>query len=214
MEQKQIEVINQSGQVVNSLQLPVLITNFSSPLQFSLAYRSYQDNQHQNTKKVKSRGEVKGSTRKIYRQKGTGRARHGARYAPQFRGGGVAFGPTGIKSQPTKVNQKFKKKVLYSIIGEKLQQKQVRVIEKINLASPKTKEANKLLGILAPQKSNILLILTPQEKNDQIITRSFRNLPAINKISDSQSLNFGEVFKSDYLIFTTSAFTELTKSSK
>ena len=167
---------------------------------------------HQNTKKVKSRGEVSGSTRKIYRQKGTGGARHGARYAPQFRGGGVAFGPTGEKSSSLKINQKFKKKVLYSIIGEKFQQKQVRVIEKINLVSPKTKEANKLLGILAPQKSHILLILTPKEKNDQTITRSFRNLPTINKISDSQSLNFGEVFNSDYIIFTASAFTELGKS--
>src|SRR5688572_25837269 len=133
MEQKQIEVINQSGQVINSLQLPALIADASfSPLQVSLVYRSYQANQHQNTKKVKSRGEVSGSTRKIYRQKGTGGARHGARYAPQFRGGGVAFGPTGEKSGSLKINQKFKKKVLYSVIGEKLQQKQVRVIEQIN----------------------------------------------------------------------------------
>src|SRR3954462_628289 len=190
---EQVEVINQKGEVVKNFPL-------SSPLwqvplsrwNVSLANRYYLFNQRQATSKTLSRGEVKGSTRKIYRQKGTGGARHGARYAPQFRGGGVAFGPTGEKSGSLKINQKFKKKVLYSIIGEKLQQKQVRVIEKINLPSPKTKEANKLLGILAPQKSNILLILTPEEKNDQTIIRSFRNLPAINKISDSQSLSFGE----------------------
>jgi len=209
---EQIEVINQSGQVVSSLPLPTLIAQSSfSPLQVSLAYRSYNFNQHQATKKVKTRGEVQGSTRKIYRQKGTGGARHGSRYAPQFRGGGVAFGPTGQKAQPLKVNQKFKKKVLGSLIGEKLSQKQACVIEKITLASPKTKEASKLLATLAPQKNKVLLILASQERTDSQITRSFRNLPTITKISDSQGLNLGEVFHSDYLIFTAAAITELTQ---
>src|SRR5213078_3208321 len=106
---EQIEVVNQSGKVVNSLPLPSPIAQSSfSPFQLSLVYRSYQANQHQNTAKVKTRGEVKGSTRKIYRQKGTGGARHGARYAPQFRGGGISFGPTGKENYHCQINKKVK----------------------------------------------------------------------------------------------------------
>jgi large subunit ribosomal protein L4 len=212
LEIEKVEIFNQNGQVVSSLTLSPLIANTPfSPRQVSLVYRSYQANQHQATKKVKNRGEVTGSTRKIYRQKGTGGARHGSRYAPQFRGGGVAFGPTGQKGTPLKINHKFKKKVLGSLVGEKFRQVQVKVIEKIELASPKTKLASKLLETLTPQKKNILLVLAPQEKNDQKITRSFRNLPSIAKISDSQNLNLGEVINANYLIFTTEALTELGK---
>ncbi|CAJ0844884.1 3818_t:CDS:2 [Entrophospora sp. SA101] len=74
----------------------------------SLVVRSYLANQRQATSKVKSRGEVKGSTRKIYRQKGTGGARHGSRYAPQFRGGGISFGPTGQENYHCQINKKTK----------------------------------------------------------------------------------------------------------
>ncbi|KLL01585.1 MAG: 50S ribosomal protein L4 [Mycoplasmataceae bacterium RC_NB112A] len=209
---EQIEVINQSGQIVNSLPIPSPIAEVSfSPYKVSLVYRIYQTNQHQGTKKVKTRGEVVGSTRKIYRQKGTGRARHSSRYAPQFRGGGVAFGPTGQKSSPLKINHKLKKKMLCSVISEKFNQKQFRVIEKINLNSPKTKEANQLLNVLAPQKNRILLVLSTEEKKEPQITRSFRNLSSLRQICNSQNLNFWEVFNSDYLIFTTSALTELAE---
>src|SRR2546423_5866226 len=132
---EKIEVTNQNGEVVDTPQLLASLTSSSplSPLHLSLVYRSYNENQHQNTKKVKRRGEVKGSTRKIYKQKGTGGARHGARSAPQFRGGGVAFGPTGQRRGSLKVNQKLKKKVLQSLLGEKIRQQNLIVVDQITL---------------------------------------------------------------------------------
>src|SRR3954463_14990733 len=127
---EQVEVINQKGEVIKSFSL-------NSPLwqvplsrwNVSLANRYYLFNQRQATSKTLSRGEVKGSTKKIYRQKGTGGARHGARYAPQFRGGGVAFGPQGEENYSLGINRKFKKNVLCSLLGEKMGKKEIIVLD-------------------------------------------------------------------------------------
>jgi large subunit ribosomal protein L4 len=175
-----------------------------------LANRYYLANQRQGTKKVKSRGEVSGSTRKIYRQKGTGGARHGHRYAPQFRGGGVAFGPTGKENHSLSINKKFKKKVLQSILSEKMRNNQLIVIEKINLNNYKTKEAVNLLDALPTKKSKTLLVLAQEEENKEKITRSFRNLPYIN-VTDSKSMNSLQVLSPGYLLFTHTSFTETEK---
>src|SRR5947209_20200089 len=123
---EQADVINQKGEVVKNFLL-------NSPLwqvplsrwNVSLANRYYLFNQRQATSKTKSRGEIRGSTRKIYRQKGTGGARHGARNAPQFRSGGVAFGPRGQSNFFLKVNKKFKDRVFKSILVEKLKEKKI-----------------------------------------------------------------------------------------
>ena len=143
---EQAEVINQKGEVVKNFPL-------SSPLwqvplsrwNVSLANRYYLFNQRQATSKTLSRGEIKGSTRKIYRQKGTGGARHGARNAPQFRSGGVAFGPTGEENYSLKINNKLKKKVLQSLLGERMRKKEIFVVNNLTFANYKTKEAEKFL---------------------------------------------------------------------
>ena len=76
----------------------------SSPTLLAQAIRVYQSNSHQKTSAVKTRGEVVGSTKKIYRQKGTGNARHGAKYAPVFVGGGIAHGPKAIRPANLKLS--------------------------------------------------------------------------------------------------------------
>jgi large subunit ribosomal protein L4 len=167
-------------------------------------------NQRQGTKKVKTRGEISGSTRKIYRQKGTGGARHGHRYAPQFVGGGVAFGPTGEENYSLNINKKFKKKVFQSLLGEKMRNQQLIVIDKLELDNYKTKEAEKFFSILPTKKTKTLLVLAHNEENKEKIIRSFRNLTFVN-ISDSQLINFQQALSSNYLLFTQSAFSELEK---
>ena len=167
-------------------------------------------NQRQGTSKVKTRGEVKGSTRKIYRQKGTGGARHGHRYAPQFVGGGVCFGPSGVKNYKIKINEKELKKALQSLLGEKMRNKELMVVDKLTLDNYKTKEAEKFLNILPSKQAKTLLILAHQEENKEKIIRSFRNLPYIS-IGDSKSVNAYQVMSPNYLIFTHSAFSEIEK---
>src|SRR2546421_9266793 len=121
---EQVDIINHKGETVSQFQFNSAI--WQTPLSrrnISLVNRYYLANRRQGTSKVKSRGEVKGSTRKIYRQKGTGGARHGHRYAPQFVGGGVCFGPSGVKNYKIKINEKELKKALQSHLGEKMRNK-------------------------------------------------------------------------------------------
>ena len=151
-----------------------------------------------------------GSTRKIYRQKGTGGARHGHRYAPQFRGGGVAFGPTGKENYSLKINSKEKRKVFHSLLSKKMQNKGIIVVDKVNLDVYRTKEAEKFLRILPTKEVSsfkTLLVLADNELNKQAIARSFRNLPYVN-ISDSKSINSNQLLLSNYLVFTHSALVE------
>jgi large subunit ribosomal protein L4 len=211
---EQVNIVNRKGEVINNFQLNSEIWHVPlSHHNVSLYNRHYSFNQRQATSKVKSRGEIVGSTRKIYRQKGTGGARHGHRYAPQFRGGGVAFGPTGKENYSLKVNAKLKKKVFHSLLSEKMQNKEIIVVDKVNLDAYKTKEAEKFLKILPTKeidRSKTLLVLADNEENKQAITRSFRNLPYVN-ISDSKSINPNQLLLSSYLVFTHSALTETEK---
>jgi ribosomal protein L4 len=102
-------------------------------------------NQRQGTKKTKTKGEVAGGGAKPWRQKGTGRARSGSIRNPQFRGGGVVFGPTGKENYSLDINKKLKKNVLQSLLGEKMRSEQLIIIDKLELDNYRTKEAEKLL---------------------------------------------------------------------
>jgi len=205
---EQLEIINQKGEVVNSFQLNSPIWQVPlSARNFSLVNRYYSFNQRQATSKTLSRGEIKGSTRKIYRQKGTGGARHGARNAPQFRSGGVAFGPTGEENYSLKINNKLKKKVLQSLLGERMRKKEIFVVDNLTFDNYKTKEAEKFFNILPIKKSKTLLVLASMEENKEKIISAFRNLPYIN-ISDSKSINSSQLLSPRYLLFTNLALIE------
>jgi large subunit ribosomal protein L4 len=115
----------------------------------SLASRCYLANRRQGTKKTKQKGEVAGGGAKPWRQKGTGRARSGSIRNPQFRGGGVVFGPTGRENYSLAMNKKFKRKVLISLLSEKMRSQKITVVERITLANYKTKEAVKFLTTIS-----------------------------------------------------------------
>ena len=208
---EQVEEINRKGKVVNNFSLNS--SKQEVPLSrwnVSLVNRYYLANQRQGTSKVKNRGEVNGSTRKIYRQKGTGGARHGHRYAPQFRGGGVAFGPRGVENHSLNINKKLRKNVFQSLLGEKMRQQGVIVVDKIELENYKTKEAKNFLNSFPSKDQKSLIILGEKEENKEKIIRSFRNLPYIS-VSDSRTVNPSQVLSPHYLIFTQSAFSEVEK---
>lgn len=124
----------------------------------------------------------------------------------------MAFGPTGRENYSLKVNAKLKKKVFHSLLSEKMQNKEIIVVDKVNLDVYKTKEAEKFLKILPTKEGRfkILLVLADNEENRQAIMRSFRNLPYVN-ISDSKSVNPNQLLFSNYLVFTHSALTETEK---
>src|SRR3990167_2317895 len=152
------------------------------------AIHIYQDRQHLGTHKVKTRGEVNASTIKIYRQKGTGRARHGAISAPIFVGGGIAHGPKGVKrrlSLPQKMRQKAMKIMLSMLLSDN------RVAIATNLDSiKKTKVANNFLTSISKEKfegksPKTLVVLA---KEEDFAKRAFKNIRNVT-VSSLEDLN-------------------------
>src|SRR3989344_4482224 len=158
------------------------------------AVRVYLVNQRQGNVKVKTRSEVIGSTRKIYRQKGTGKARHGAIKAPIFVGGGIAHGPKQ-KDYSLKFNKKEKKIALYCALSNKLEEKKIFGLEEKSLTmEPKTKTVvNFLKELKLIGKNNLIILKKISEKNNLIL--AMRNISNMSFV-DVNSLNPYLILKS------------------
>ncbi len=164
------------------------------------AVRVFLANQRVAFPKTKTRGEVTGSTRKIWRQKGTGRARHGDRQAPIFVGGSKAHGPTGAKTRLT-LSKKMKQAALRSALSSKTEKGVVFVANGLEKITPKTKQGAKFVENLGLSGQKVTLYLA---KNNDNITRAFNNLANIN-IALANKLNAYQVLSSGKIIFTKKA---------
>ena len=152
------------------------------------------------TAKTKQRNEVKGSTAKIYAQKGTGGARHSSRKAPLFVGGGVAHGPKGAVYKVKKINKKVKKIGLFNILSQKNQSKELFVVSDFKNEIKKTKLFNEFL-----KKNKLTNSLLISDKNSTLkIIRSVKNIPNL-KIIDEQGTNAFDLLKYKNVIFTISS---------
>lgn len=140
----------------------------------SQAVRVYLANLRQGTSRVQTRGEVTRTKKKWYRQKGTGNARHGARSAPIFVGGGVAHGPTGLENWSKKLPSQLKQKALISALSA--QAKNVYVIDYLKDLNGKTKEAVTALSPVLEENDKLLVILP--ERNE-LVERGLRNIPQV-----------------------------------
>lgn len=158
----------------------------------SQAIRVYEDRSHPGLSKAKTRGEVSRSTRKIYKQKGTGGARHGAKSAPIFVGGGVAHGPKGVK-RILELPRKMGKAALLQLFKEKVENGKL-FIESKTLNVKKTKEAKILLDKYLGDKSWKEKVLIVLDGEGISLGRYFRNLKNV-KVIPARSLNVYDVFK-------------------
>jgi len=189
---------------ITSTTLPknIFQAKIAQPL-MAQAVKVYLSNKRQNQAKVKSRGEITGSTRKIYRQKGTGRARHGAKSAPIFVGGGVTHGPKGQKNYKRKLTRTMRNLALVSALSQKAQSKQILVVDTFQKLAPKTKAVNKALISLFPKtkkqkKSKITLIISKTQDN---LKRGTSNIPFV-KFVNAKQLTTYQVLVGGTLIFT------------
>ncbi len=139
------------------------------------AVRVYLANQREGSAKTKTRGEVEGSTRKIYRQKGTGRARHGSIRAPIFVGGGIVFGPV-VRDYHLKLNKRMKRVALVSALSAR--KADTAVIGALDTVEPKTKEVAALVSE-AHAKGSILLVVSKDAPN---LVRAARNIQGLDII--------------------------------
>ena len=157
--------------------------------------------------KTKQQNEIKGSTSKIYAQKGTGNARHASRKAPIFIGGGIAHGPKGeLAYKKRKLNKNEKKLSIASLITEKNKLKNLIIFSDFKNEIKKTKEMNSILNKF--EINNSLMILDKSSKDK--IEKSARNIPNI-KVTDINHFSAFDIVKFKKVVFTESAVKELEK---
>lgn len=158
-----------------------------------------QASQRQGTHDVKNRSEVAGGGRKPWKQKGTGRARQGSIRAPQWKGGGVVFGPTPRK-YGYKLNRKVRRLALKSALSSKVQNNELFVLDALTLAAPKTKDMAIVLNSLKVDRK--VLIVTSEY--DQNVALSSRNIPGA-KFVDAAGVNVLDLVAHDKVIVTKEA---------
>jgi large subunit ribosomal protein L4 len=166
---------------------------------------AYQAAQRMGTACTKTMGEVAGTGKKPWRQKGTGRARAGSFASPLWRGGGVVFGPKP-RDFSKKVNKATRRLALRKAMSERLSAGNVMVVEDLKLTSPKTREFLAVLAALQVQGST-LVVATAVDQNLRLASR---NVPDV-EVTPSDSLNTYQVLRFDQLLFTRSAFEQVNQ---
>lgn len=187
---------NMEGAAIGEVELSDAI--FASPVNVAamhLVVRSILANKRQGTQSALTRAEVRGGGIKIYRQKGTGRARHSSNRAPIFTHGGVVFAPKP-RDYRLSVNKKVKRIAMKSALTSKVNDNEIIVYNALDIENPKTKEMVKVLNAMNVGKALIVL-----SDKDEIVERAARNIPGV-KTTLVSTLNVYEILKYNTLILT------------
>jgi len=196
-----LKVINMDGKEINDIEISDKIFSLKPNKDLIQSLIDWQLNRFKpRTAKTKQRNEIKGSTAKIYAQKGTGGARHSSRKAPIFVGGGVAHGPKGMVYKINKINKKLKRIGLFHVLSQKKKLNLIFVLEDFKNEIKKTKLFNNFLVKMKLKDSVII-----PDKNSKIkIIKSARNIPNI-KIIEEEGTNAYDLLKYKNVIFTASS---------
>lgn len=165
---------------------------------------AYQANARQGNAYTKTRGEVSGTGRKPWRQKGTGMARHGSRRSPIWPGGGVVSGPRG-KDYSQKINRRVRLLALGRALFERVNEKSLSLIEAFNLEQPKTRFMHAFIEKVCPQATSVLLV---DDSFDDNVILAARNIPHICLL-DASSINAWDVLRFDQILITERGLTSV-----
>lgn len=160
-------------------------------------------NQRAGTAATKTRGDVSGGGKKPWRQKGTGRARQGSTRAPQWKGGGVVWGPHP-RSYEQKMPRKARQLALRVALSGRAREGRLIAVDQISLAAPKTKELLGILDRIGAGASTLIIV----EQRNWALEKSAQNLPEV-KVLISQLANVADILKYDYVVATQSALTAM-----
>jgi len=198
-----IQVLDKSGKTTNEVELPETV--FAQAPKGHLLYEAvinYRANQRQGTASTKTRGEVSGSNRKPWRQKGTGRARAGSIRSPLWRKGGTVFGPR-VRDYSYEIPKKAKRNALKSALSLKLSEKQLLLVDGFEFKESKTKAAAEFLESF--KLDSALLVDKIENKN---LFLSTRNLPRVKAV-DFNQVNVYDIMNYKWLVFSERAFSSL-----
>jgi len=205
MSMAKTQVLTLSGQVAGEVELPAGV--FDYPVKGHLLYESvlqYRANQRRGTASTKTRGEVSGSNRKPWRQKGTGRARAGSIRSPLWRKGGTVFGPKP-RDYGFEIPKQAKKNALRAALSLRQRENRLLILDELNVREPKTKEAAKFLK--AFQLDSALIVDRNDNKN---LFQALRNVPAAKAI-DVNQLSAYDVLRFKWLVLSQRALVSLTE---
>ncbi|MDE1975301.1 MAG: 50S ribosomal protein L4 [Patescibacteria group bacterium] len=200
-------VYNQQGQSTGKTKLPEAV--FNAPWNADLVHevvRLMNSNARTPVANAKTRGEVRGGGKKPWRQKGTGRARHGSTRSPIWVGGGVAHGPRAEKNFQRKINRKAKAAALHAILSRKFKEGEILFVDSVSFQAPKAKEARAVLDALAKIKGYEKLAAKPKnvaliamDKKVDAVLKSFRNFGNVS-IEEFRNINPVSVLNHAYII--------------
>jgi large subunit ribosomal protein L4 len=171
-----------------------------------LAYNAYLANGRDNLAITKTRGLVSGGGKKPWRQKGTGRARFGSSRNPIWRGGGIAFGPTGEENYTIKVSTAAKRQALRQALSLAASENRVRVIETFECKDGKVAQSVKLLDKIEA-KGNILLVVS---QKDDLVERATHNLPKVKAVH-ANYLNVFDIMNADTMVVSEKALAMISE---
>jgi large subunit ribosomal protein L4 len=198
---------NQKGTSAGKISLPEAV--FGLPWNADLVHeivRLMNSNSRTNIAHTKTRGEVRGGGKKPWKQKGTGRARHGSTRSPIWVGGGVAHGPRNDKNFSRKINKKAKTKALYTVLSRKFKDGEILFVDNMNMSAPKTKDARSIMDSLSKIKGYERLATKPRnvaliamDKKEDAVTKSFRNFGNVS-VEEFRNINPVNILNHTYLI--------------
>ena len=198
-----VDVLDMKGKKVKDIELNENVFGVDvNDIVVHTALVNYLANQRQGTGSTKTRAEVRGGGRKPWRQKGTGRARQGSIRAPQWMKGGIALGPKP-RSYKYAIPKKMRKLALKSVLASKVEEKELIVVDKLELKEIKTKEMVKVLNNLNTKKA--LIVLSEKNLNVQASARNIENV----KTTLVNTINVFDLLKYDNLVVTEDAIKKL-----
>lgn len=207
-----IKLYNMEGQEKGSLEVSELI--FDAPINEGLVHQALVRqlaNMRRGTHSTLTRGEVRGGGRKPWRQKGTGRARHGSIRSPLWRGGGITFGPRP-RDYSKKLPKRMRRLALCSVLSDKMKQEKIIALEDIKFEEPKTKKFVAMLKALDLPDNTLVVVKkgdSEQEKNDfHVVAKSASNIKGV-KVIASDIINIYDLLKYDRLVMTKDAINRL-----
>ena len=165
-------------------------------------------NSRYNFAHTKQRGEVRGGGKKPWKQKGTGRARHGSSRSPIWVGGAVTFGPTNKRNFSKGINKKTRRKAMFMGLSDKVIDEKLILLEKLQLTAAKTKDLNNVLLSLPCKSAKILLVI---DKKDEKVVKSAGNLKNVRVIL-ADSLNIYDIVNAEFIVMTQESLPVLDKT--
>lgn len=204
-----VDVLNQNGEKVKELTLSSAFDTKIKEQALTLYVNYLRAALRNPIANTKDRGEVSGGGKKPWKQKGTGRARHGSSRSPIWVGGGVTFGPTNERNFRLRINKSLKRQAILSVISELASKKQMIVLDNLSMPEVKTKAANELLAKLG-LNGKISLLLNDKDKNAYL---SFRNLAGLH-LGLPGKINLLQLISSDNLVLSEDSIKEIEEIYK